>query len=82
MIQAILKTETQWGTSLAVQWLRLRAPNAGCVDSVPNRGTLVEELRSHMLHAVRPKEKQKLKHRDGFSLFTFWGRFSLFGRVL
>ncbi|TEA30377.1 hypothetical protein DBR06_SOUSAS27510017, partial [Sousa chinensis] len=29
--------------SLVVQWLRLRAPNAGCPGSIPGQGT-----RSHM----------------------------------
>jgi hypothetical protein len=32
-------------TSLVVQWLRLRAPNAGALGSVPGHGT-----RSHMLY--------------------------------
>lgn len=53
MIQAILKAETQWGTSLAVLLLRLRAPNAGGVDLVPGWGI-------NMLHAVAWPEK-KLK---------------------
>ena len=45
MIQAILKAETQWGPSLAVQLLRLRAPNAGGVDLVSGWGI-------NILHAV------------------------------
>jgi len=45
VIQAILKAETQWGTSLAVQLLRLRAPNAGGVDLVSGWGI-------NILHAV------------------------------
>ena len=32
------------GTSLVVQWLRLRAANAGGLGSIPGQGT-----RSHML---------------------------------
>ena len=36
------------GTSLVVQWLRLRAPHAGSPDSIPGQGT-----RSHMLQ-LRP----------------------------
>ena len=32
------------GTSLIVQWLRLYAPNAGALGSIPDQGT-----RSHML---------------------------------
>ena len=44
------------GTSLVVQWLRLRAPNAGGPGSIPGQGT-----RSHMhaaaksLHATTKK---------------------------
>ena len=34
----------KWGTSLVVQWLRLRAPNAGSLGSIPGQGT-----RSHTL---------------------------------
>ena len=33
----------EWGTSLVVQWLRLRAPNAGGPGLIPGQGT-----RSHM----------------------------------
>ena len=36
--------KTLGGTSLVVQWLRLRAPNAGGLGSIPGQGT-----RSHML---------------------------------
>ena len=28
-----------WGTSLVVQWLGLRAPNAGVLGSIPGQGT-------------------------------------------
>ena len=45
------KTERKWtlsGTSLVVQWLRLSAPNAEGLDSVPGQGA-----RSHMPH-LRP----------------------------
>ena len=30
-----------WGTSLVVQWLRLHAPNAGCLGSIPGQGTKI-----------------------------------------
>ena len=40
------------GTSLVVQWLRLRAANAGGVDSIPGRGTKIP-------HAVRCGLKKK-----------------------
>ena len=36
------------GTSLVVQWLRLRAPNAGGLGSIPGQGT-----RSHMHAATK-----------------------------
>ncbi|TEA31246.1 hypothetical protein DBR06_SOUSAS18710025, partial [Sousa chinensis] len=38
------------GTSLAVQWLRLRAPNAGDPGLIPGQGTRSRILqpRSHM----------------------------------
>ena len=29
----------QTGTSLVVQWLRLHAPNAGALGSIPDQGT-------------------------------------------
>ena len=29
------------GPSLAVQWLRLRAPNAGCLGLIPGQGTVL-----------------------------------------
>ena len=36
--------DVEGGTSLAVQWLRLRVPNAGSLGSIPGQGT-----RSHRL---------------------------------
>ena len=36
------------GTSLVVQWVRLCAPNAGALSSIPGRGT-----RSHMHAATK-----------------------------
>ena len=52
------------GTSLVVQWLRLCAPNAGGLGSIPG-----QENRSHMLQ-LRPaavKFKTKRKKSDGVS---------------
>ena len=47
------------GTSLVVQWLRLQAPNAGGLGSMPGRGTRshvlqlrVDRLQLKILHAV------------------------------
>ena len=45
--QTLLKEECP-GTSLAVQWLRLHAPNAGGMGSIPGQGT-----RSHMHAATK-----------------------------
>ena len=39
------------GTSLVVQWLRLRTSTAGGVGSIPGRGTKI-------LRAVQPKKKK------------------------
>ena len=36
------KTKNGGGlTSLVVQWLRLHAPNAGCLGSIPGQGTKI-----------------------------------------
>ena len=43
------------GTSLVVQWVRLRAPNAGVPGSIPVRGTL-----SHM-HATAKSRVPQLR---------------------
>ena len=42
------------GTSLAVQWLRLRTSTAGGTGSIPGRGTKI-------LHAVWHGQKEKKK---------------------
>ena len=42
------------GTSLAVQWLRLCASNAGGVGSIPGAGTKIP-------HALRPKKEKRKK---------------------
>ena len=41
------------GTSLAVQWLAFRASPAGCVGSIPGRGTKI-------LPAVQPSRKKRI----------------------
>ena len=43
-----------WGTSLAVQWLRLHASTAGATSSIHGWGTKI----SHALCAVQPETKQ------------------------
>ena len=47
-----VKRIARFGTSLAVQWLRLHASNAGSVGSIPGRGTPTRRR-------VRPKKKKK-----------------------
>ena len=44
LLPCLLKNDWRGGTSLVVQWLRLHAPNAGGMGSIPGQGT-----RSHML---------------------------------
>ena len=34
-------SDEETGTSLVVQWLRLRTPNAGDTGSIPDRGTKI-----------------------------------------
>ena len=48
-------TEQQQGPSLVVQWLRLHAPNAGALGSIPAQGT-----RSHMLQLKNPHVAVKI----------------------
>ena len=45
-----------WRTDLVVQWLRLHAPNAGGLGSIPDQGT-----RSHIL-ALRTCIPQLSRH--------------------
>ena len=45
------------GTSLVVQWLRLHAPNAGALGSIPGQETI---NRSHMLQLRVGMPKQKI----------------------
>jgi len=45
---------TYRGTSLVVQWLRLRSPIAGGMGSIPGQGT-----RSHMPQLVQLNNKYK-----------------------
>ena len=59
MITKILLRNKYIGTSLAVQWLRLHAPNAGGLDLIPGQGT-----RSHMpqLRVRMPQLKDPACH--------------------
>ena len=51
------------GTSLVVQWLRLSASTTGGTCS--NRG---RELRSHMLHGVARKKKERKKKKTNIKM--------------
>ena len=53
---AILVKMSMAGTSLVVQWVRLRTPNAGGLGSIPGQGT-----RSHM-HAATKSLHAATKH--------------------
>ena len=44
--------EVKEGTSLVVQWLRLRDPNAGGLGSIPGQGTRSHILRLKILNAA------------------------------
>ena len=44
-----------WGTSLAVQWLKLRTSTAGGMGSIPGQGTKI----SHAARCGQNKNKNK-----------------------
>ena len=48
-------------TSLVVQWLRLQAPNAGHMGSIPGLGTKI-------LHAAGPGQKKENKKSCGLEI--------------
>ena len=50
------KKNTYIGIALAVQGLRLSAPNLGCTGLIPSQGTKIP-------HAAQPKERKKKKKR-------------------
>ena len=47
-------------TSLAVQWIRLSASNAGGMDSMAGQGTRISHVMPH--GQKKKKIKQKFKH--------------------
>ena len=63
------------GTSLVVQWLRLHAPNAGALGSIPSQGP-----RSHMPQLKIPSAAMKTWHsqvkkfffKSVYFLRVFW----------
>ena len=56
--------KSHWGTSLAVQWLRLCASTAGGVGSIPGQGTKIP-------HASLPGQKIKKKTKTLLELYLF-----------
>ena len=60
--QRKLSRKQKDGASLAVQWLRVCACNAGGAGSIPGRGTRIP-------HATGPKKKKKVKRQP-----TEWGK--------
>ena len=53
------------GTSLPIQWLRLRASNAGSVGSIPGWGTKI-------LHAMQGDQKKNI-----YTVFFFFNLLNL-----
>ena len=53
---------TNHGTSLVVQWLRLRASNAEGMGSIPGRGTRIP-------HALRHHQKNPTKQNTNHMFF-------------
>ena len=51
----ILQNTKTYGTSLAVQWLRFCASNAGGMGSIPGRGTKIP----HVADTAKKKKKYK-----------------------
>ena len=77
----VIKLKWGWlGTSLVVQWLKLRTPNAGGLGSIPGQGT-----RSHMpqLRVQYLKQtKQKNRPLRAVDSFTVWPGHFLFEEPL
>ena len=63
---AILPTslKSHPGTSLVVQWLRLRAPNAGGPGSIPGQGTRSHMPQLKIPHAATKKRFCMLQLKD------------------
>ena len=62
---------TEIGTCLAVQWLRLHTPNAGCPGSIPGKGAISHMSQLKIPHTTNKtqtsqinKLKKKKRHRD------------------
>ena len=56
----VVTIKAMGGTSLAIRWIRLRAPNAGDTDSTP-------DLRTKIPHGLAWPKKKKKKTNGKFS---------------
>ena len=68
---ALEADSTEIGTCLAVQWLRLHTPNAGCPGSIPGKGAISHMSQLKIPHTTNKtqtsqinKLKKKKRHRD------------------
>ena len=50
----------RYGTSLLVQWLRLCAPNAGDLGSIPGQGTRSHMQQLKILHAMSETHQRQI----------------------
>ena len=65
-----------WGTSLAVQWLRLHASTAGGMGSIPGQGT---KFPTCMLRGAAKKKKKNLSiKKKRLAVCRLFGHFRLF----
>ena len=53
-------TESNTGTSVAVQWLKLQAPNAGGTGLIPGQGTKILHAARH--EALKQNKKKKARN--------------------
>ena len=59
-----------YGTSLAIQWLKLHIPNAGGMGSIPGRGTNIPHVAQHGKNNNNKKTPMLSSQR---SLHSVWG---------
>ena len=65
--------DTEIGTCLAVQWLRLHTPNAGCPGSIPGKGAISHMSQLKIPHTTNKTQtsqinKLKIKNDTGIML--------------
>ena len=58
-----LTEEWLYGTSLAIQWLRLHAPNSGSLDSIPCQGTRSPMPQLKILYAKTKTRYDQVNHK-------------------